>query len=152
MVTKTEKRNFKIIEDHLRNYKLYKAGIHNFKRKLDYIMPNITSSYELREGSVGVFTFKSDTEKYAIDRIESKRALDIVEEMKRYQLIIDSIDKTLRDLKKEERDFVIARYIEDQSMEKVSQQMNVSLSSAYEFKNEVRKRLLIGCKDLVLIP
>ncbi|WP_236018171.1 hypothetical protein [Alicyclobacillus suci] len=59
-------------------------------------MPSMTARYDLAEGSHGTFFISSSTEKYAIDRIESKRALDLHEQIAHYQMIVDSIDKALK--------------------------------------------------------
>src|SRR5690625_1732372 len=101
----------KIIEKHLRNYTTYKVGIVTLKKQLDYIMPDVTASYELSAGSTGTFNIESKTEKFAIDRIESKRALVLHEDIRIYSLLVDSIDKAIANLDEVEREFVKYRYI-----------------------------------------
>jgi hypothetical protein len=149
MNSKVLKKDFKIIEGHLRNYKVYKAGIINLQKQLDFIMPNITTSYELREGVVGAFMFKSDTENYAIDRVESKRALSLHEDISTFQLIIDSIDSSMPLLDETERKFVELRYFENKTVEYTAQKLQISSSNMYYVRNSVRDKLSISLKNIV---
>jgi RinA family phage transcriptional activator len=149
MNPKVMRKNFKIIEGHLRNYKMYKAGIKNLQKQLDFIMPNITTSYELREGIVGSFTFKSDTENYAIDRVESKRALTLHEDISTFQIIVDSIDSAMPILDETEKKFVQLRYFENKTVEYTAQQLKISSSNMYYIRNSVRDKLAIGLKNIV---
>src|SRR5690606_6163329 len=104
------KKVIRVIERHLRNYKTYKVAIKNLQKRLDYIMPNITASYELREGSTGTFNIRSSTEDAALDRLESARALFLHEQIKQYRLITESIDEAIEALGEQEKNFVVLRY------------------------------------------
>src|SRR4051794_29197789 len=94
----------RVIENHLRHYPNYKVGIRNCQKQLDYLLPNITARYEYIEGST--FWIGNDTERVAIDRVESKRALDLHEEIERFLLIVTTIDNAIDGLKQQEKQFV----------------------------------------------
>jgi RinA family phage transcriptional activator len=140
---------FKEIERHLKNYKNYKIGIMNLKKQLDYCFPRITSSYELNEGSSGGFSVKSDTEIYGIKRIDKAHALE--EEVREYGLIIDSIEKALKQLDSTERDFIEYRYFNNWNVRRVANKLGYSVRSVHTIRNEVKKQLLISLINLAYI-
>lgn len=144
-----KKKDFKIIEGHLRNYRNYLAGIKNMTKQMDYIMPGITASYELREESIGAFVFSSSTEKYAIDRIESKRALQLHEDIMIYKLISNSIEIALEELEDEEREFVKLRYFNNHSILVIADKMGYSERQVFLIRNSVREILGISLKNLI---
>ncbi|MEP9408551.1 sigma-70 family RNA polymerase sigma factor [Peribacillus frigoritolerans] len=144
-----KKKDYKVIESHLRNYRNYLAGIKNMNKQMDYIMPGITANYELREESMGAFVFSSSTEKFAIDRIESKRALQLHEDIMIYELIINSIDVALAELDDDEREFVELRYFKNQSILMVAEKMGYSERQVFLIRNAVREILGISLKNLV---
>ena len=137
------------IENHLRNYNTYKVGIKNLQRQLDYIMPNITANYELVNSS-GVFTIKSDTEKYAIDRIESRRALNIHEDIQRYQIIIDSIDEAMKELSDLERKFIENRYFLRKTIGQTAIELGYSEKYIFNLRNQLFDKLLISLSSLII--
>jgi hypothetical protein len=148
-VTTKEQKGFKVIEKHLRMYRHYKASINNMKREMDYIMPNITASYEVREGSVGVFTFKSDTEDYAIDRLESKRALELHEDIKKYELLVECIDYAVKELDDTEKTFVKCRYFDRLSIEMTAAEMRYSPRTISEIRKQVKDKLVISLRNIM---
>lgn len=151
MKARKKKDIYKNIEYHLRNYRFYKSAIRNLQQQLEYIMPNITANYELREGGKGTFSIESSTEKAAIDRIESRRALNIAEDKKRYELIISCIDNSCEVLSDMERTFVEKRYFEDVCIDDVAGQLGYSVPYMYKLRNQIMKNLSIplsGLKDL----
>lgn len=143
------KRDYKTIEAHLRNYRNYLAGIKNMNKQMDYIMPGITASYELREESIGAFVFSSSTEKYAIDRIESKRALQLHEDIVIYELIINSIEEAVAELEEDEREFVKNRYFNNRTIIETADLMACSESKVYQLRHSVKEQLLISLKNIV---
>lgn len=150
MSVKTKRpQRVKQIEHHLRNYHTYKVGIKNLKNQLDYIMPSMTATYEVSEGSTGTFNIKSDTERYAIDRIESNKALAIHEDIARYTLIINSIDEALEDLGTLEKDFVESRYIQGNTVSQTSIKMGYSENQTFAIRNQALDKLLITLRGLV---
>lgn len=151
MVTdnKVIKKRIREIEYHLRNYQMYKTGIVNLKKKLDYLMPGITATYEVREGSTGAFVFSSKTDSPPIDRIESKRVLDLYEEMNRDQMIVDAINKAICDLPEIEKAFIEKRYFQDHSIAKLSMELGYSERSIFKIRTQVMDKLLISLGYLV---
>lgn len=147
---KTKKsQRIKDIEYHLRNYHTYKVGIKNLTNQLNYIMPNVTANFELMEGSAGTFSISSNTEKYAIDRIESRKALDLHEDIKRYELIIKSIDEALKGLEETERDFIRYRYIEGMTIAKTSLKLGYSEQHIFNIRNHAFNKLLISLRGIL---
>lgn len=145
---KTLKQKRRKIENHLKSYQQYKIGIKNLKLQLDTIMPNITVSYEVREGSVGAFMIQSETEKYAIDRIESKRALDLHEQMKLYELLVNCIDAAIEKLDDDEKKFVECRYFSNFTMRKISIQLGYGESTLFNIRTRVLDKLTYSLGNL----
>ena len=136
------------IEYHLRNLASYRTGIKSLEKQLDYIMPNTTTRYERREGGFS-FTVRSSTEDVALDRIEGKRALDIREQIARYQIIVDTIDAALKDLKPQQRQFIELRYFQDLTFVEIATKMGYSAeSSVFTIRNHTFNRLLITCAGI----
>lgn len=143
------KRKQRRIEHHLKNYHQYKIGINNLRLQLDSIMPDITVSYEVREGSVGTFTINAPTEKYAIDRIESKRVLDLNEQLERYQLIVDCIDSAIDVLDRDEQQFVENRYFNNYNHAKMMATFGMSESTIFRFRTKVMNQLMISLAGII---
>lgn len=80
------------------------TGIKNCEQQLDYIMPSLVSRYEANNDSA--FWVVNNTEKVAIDRIESFRALELKEEIERYKILTQSIENAVEALEMVERAFV----------------------------------------------
>ena len=153
MVEKVRKENrnkeFKKIERYLRNYKNYKTGLITLKKQLDFIMPSMTASYEILEGSTGTFNIKNETEQFAIERIEGKRALVIHEDIQRYKIIIESIDEALKELDDIEKTFVQLRYFERRTIQQTSIEIGYSEKYVFNLRNQVLDKLLISLKGLI---
>lgn len=145
----TNMDDFKKIEKHLKKYKKYKISIQNLERTLDLMYPKITSVLEPREGSSGNFNPKSDTEEFAIKRIEKREKTE--QSISQYKLIIDSIDAALKQLEPLEREFVEMRYIQNQNMKKVAVHLGYSLRMVYTINEEVKEELLITLHNLTQI-
>lgn len=139
----------KILEKHLRRYTQYKVGLMTLQKQLDFIMPNLTATYELQEGTSGTFNIKSDTEAYAIDRIESKKALILHEDIARYNLIIESIDEAMNELDEIERKFIELRYINRRTIVQTSVELGYSEKYVFNLRHQVFDKLLISLKGLV---
>lgn len=146
--TKTRDKNVRIIEDYLRNYSFFKVGIKNMKEQLEYILPSCTAKYELGRGSSS-FNIGSSTEKYAIDRIESKRALDLHEDIARYEIIVRSIDNAMKELEELEQKFVRLRYFEKRTMPETAEELGHNERYIYDVRNRVLRKLLISLKGLL---
>lgn len=154
MKTKAKKktqsdRRFLEVERLLRHYRYYKSGIVNLKKQLDYIMPGCVANYEIVEGTTGTFSIRSTTEKYAIDRIESKRALDIYEKIQEYELIVNCIEQSLESLNEEEKKFVRIRYFDGKSMKYTADVLGYSERSVFNVRNEVLQKLTISLSGVL---
>lgn len=142
-------QQIKKIEKYLRHYTSYKIGVTTLQKQLDYIMPNITATYELAEGTNGTFRITSSTEKYAIDRVESRQALVLHEDIERYNIIIDSIDQAVSELDDIEKKFVELRYIKRKTVTQTAMELGYSEKYFYNLRNQVMDRLLISLRGLV---
>jgi len=138
------------IEAHLRHYRTYKVGIENCQKQLDYIMPNITSRFDYVNGNS--FYISNNTERVAIDRIESKRALDLYEEIEQYKVITETIKKAFDELNNQEKQFVEFRYFQCMPMQEVKIAMGYSEEkSVYRIRRHVLDKLLISLNNLIIL-
>jgi RNA polymerase sigma factor (sigma-70 family) len=138
------------IESYLRKYQIYKANIKNCKRQLNYLFPNVTASYEFEPKSGASFMISS-TEKSAIDRIESKRALDLQEQIARSQTIVESIETALEALEEKEKVFVELRYFRCLSFIEIAAEMKQSERSIFDIKNRATGKLIISLANLLAL-
>ncbi|WP_236026253.1 sigma factor-like helix-turn-helix DNA-binding protein [Alicyclobacillus suci] len=115
-------------------------------------MPSMTARYDLAEGSHGTFFISSSTEKYAIDRIESKRALDLHEQIAQYQMIVDSIDEALKTLTDEERSFAEMRYFKQWSIRRTAEALGYSEKNIFVIRSRVMEKLTICLSNVIWSP
>jgi DNA-directed RNA polymerase specialized sigma subunit len=148
---KERSKQIKRIEKHLRQYTTYKIGLKTLKKQLDYIMPKVVANYEYIGGSSGTFSVSSSTEKAAIDKIESKKALIIQDDIQRYKFILESIDEALKDLKELERRFVELRYFDRKTVAETSIELGYSEKHIFNLRQQVMEKLLISLKGLTQI-
>jgi DNA-directed RNA polymerase specialized sigma subunit len=110
-------------------------------------MPNITARYDYIQGSA--FYIGNNTERVAIDRIESKRALDLLEEIERFKIITESIDNAFKELNPQEKDFVEWRYFSCLSIVEVKQLLGYSEERAvYRIRRHVLDKFMISLNNL----
>lgn len=148
-MAKQKTKAIKSIERHLRNYETYRTAIKNLKKQLDYIMPELTASYDVAEGSNGTFNITSQTEQYAIDRIESRKALELHEDIQKYQIILESIDESLNVLDDIEREFVKLRYFKGYNVTKVADELDFSEKHVFNIRKGVFDKLVIALKGIL---
>lgn len=149
MMNKTSKE--RTLETHLRYFNTYKVGMVNCQKQLDYIMPSLVSQFTVDNG-FSVFHIGNNTERVAIDRIESKRALDLKEQIDNYKIIIDSIELAFSELKDQEQDFVKLRYFDCLPMHEVKKQLGYSEEkSVYRIRRHVLDKLLISLNNLFVL-
>ena len=119
----------------------------NCEKQLNYIMPNITANFDF----VGNSSFiANSTEKIALDRIESLRALELHETIKRYTCICESIENAFKELKSQEQDFVKLRYFDCEPMQYVTTALGYAEEkSVYRIRRHVLDKLLISLKNLL---
>jgi DNA-directed RNA polymerase specialized sigma subunit len=139
----------RIIESQLRHYNTYRVGIINCEKQLEYIMPSLVSQFT-SDGTHSIFYVGNNTEHVALDRIESKRALDLKEEILRFQLVVDSIDNAFKELKENEQTFVKLRYFEALSIHEIKMKMGYSEEkSIFRIRRNVLDKLLISLNNLL---
>ena len=147
----TKKKDYiNTIENFLRKYVTYKANIKNCKRQLNYLFPNITANYEFDARSGNSFMI-STTEKFAIDRIESKRALDLHEQIAKSQTVVESIETALEALEPREKVFVELRYFKCLPFSQISNAMDQSERSLFQIRNQVTGKLCISLANLLTL-
>ena len=137
------------IENFLNKYSTYKIGIKNCQQQLDYMMPSLTAHYD-SDGQSASYYISNNTERVALDRITSKRALDLLEEIEEYKLIIGSIDNALDELDDKQKSFVQLRYFDNLKMYEVKTKMQVSDEKAlYRIRRQVLDKFSISLGSLL---
>ncbi|MGV7002493.1 hypothetical protein ACWA2C_28045 [Priestia megaterium] len=150
MTTKLRANEFKLIEKHLKKYMNYKLGIENLRKQLDHLYPKTTASYDLaKEGSSGTFLFNSNTENYGIKRAELSKALQ--DEIESYEVIIQSIDRTMDLLTDREKEYVKLRYFERLENRDVADRMKCSLKMMYNVRDSFKENAQISLRNLLLL-
>lgn len=136
------------IENFLNKYNTYKIGIKNCQQQLDYMLPSLTTRYE-SDGMTANYYIANNTERVALDRITSKKALDLLEEIERYKLIIALIDNAMAELDMKQKVFVQLRYFEGLKMYEVKAQMNVSEEKTlYRLRRQILDKFEISLSSL----
>lgn len=137
------------IENYLNKYNTYKIGVVNCQKQLDYIMPTLTARYDT-DGQRSAFYISNNTEQVAIDRITSKMALDLLEEIEHYKHIIASIDNALGDLDEKQKRFVQFRYFQGLKMYEIKELMGYSEEkSLYKIRKKILDKFLISLNNLL---
>lgn len=137
------------IENFLYKYNTYKIGIKNCQQQLDYMMPSLTARYD-SDGRSASYYIANDTEKVALDRITSKRALILLEEIEQNKIIISSIDNALDELDEKQKTFVQLRYFSGLKMYEVKTQMHVSEEKTlYRIRRQILDKFVISLGSLI---
>lgn len=151
--SRKKKQAIRTIEFHLRNYRAYKVGVINLKIKLDMILPSITTDYEIKEGSTGVFVVKSKVEDVVICRLESLEALKAHQTIQLYEMIVNTVDRAVQQLQDEERQFVKLRYFDNLPVHEICKRLVCSERTFHRIRYHVLNHFLISLaniKDLKL--
>ena len=137
------------IENFLNKYNTYRIGIKNCQQQLDYMLPSLTARYD-SDGMSASYYIANNTERVALDRITSKRALDLLEEIENFKLIIASIDNALAELDERQKSFVQLRYFSNLKMYEVKSKMHVSDEKAlYRIRRQVLDKFSISLGSLI---
>jgi DNA-directed RNA polymerase specialized sigma subunit len=148
---KTNSRNIRerTIENFLNKYNTYLIGIKNCQQQLDYMLPSLTARYD-SDGQSATYYIANNTAQVALDRITSKRALDLLEEIEHYKLIISSIDNALSELDEKQKSFVQLRYFGNLKMYEVKGKMHVSDEKIlYRIRRQVLDKFAISLGSLI---
>jgi RNA polymerase sigma factor (sigma-70 family) len=135
------------IENHLRHYKTYKIAVKNCLKQLDYLLPSTSAKFYEDKGTSG-FVITSSTEKSAIDRIESKRALDLHEQIEKYKIFIDCIDNSMSELTENEREFISNRYFNCMSISETARKLGYSEKNIYYIRKHVLEKMYISLSSI----
>lgn len=114
---------------------------------MNYLFPSITARYEF-DASSGTSFMISSTEKSAIDRIESKKALDLHEQIAKSQTIVESIEAALEVLEPKEKTFIELRYFKSLPYNEITDKMNQSERAIFEIKKRAIGKLIISLANL----
>lgn len=137
------------IENFLYKYRTYKIAIKNCQQQLDYMLPSLTARYD-SDGRSASYYIANNTEKVALDRISSKRALILVEEIEQNKIIIASIDNALSELDEKQKLFVEFRYFSGLKMYEVKERMFVSEEKTlYRIRRQVLDKFAISLGSLI---
>lgn len=137
------------IENFLNRYGTYKVGIRNCQQQLDYMLPSLTCRYD-SDGTSASYYISNNTERVALDRITSKKALDLLEEMEQFRVIVACIDNAMAELSEKEREFVRNRYFLGLKMYEVKAKMNVSEEKTlYRIRRVVLDKFMISLSSLL---
>ena len=125
----------------LYDYKTLDLAIRMLEAELESIMPQVsTSVVKLGDGST-VAPFTSQTEDWAIKRLESSRAKRIsklLTEKKRWQ---KGIKETREQLTGEENTLIWMRYDLEKQHQEIWEVMHMSRSTYFEFKNKTIEKI-----------
>jgi DNA-directed RNA polymerase specialized sigma subunit len=141
----------RIIENFLNKYITYQIGIKNCQNQLDYMMPSLTCRYESDGKSTNYF-IANNTEQVALDRITSKRALDLLEEIEQFKLILESIDNATAELDEKQKKFLELRYFKGLKMYEIKPIMHVSEEKTlYRIRRQILDKFLISLNNLICL-
>ena len=138
----------KKIESKLRNLPSYKVGLHNLKTELDSIMPNCVASYSASGGSMQ-FNLSSSTESYALDRIESTRAILLTGQIDQYTREIEALERGIQGLDDVQREYVERRYFQKKKFAEAARLMSVSERTLSNIRKNALEELSISLLNLL---
>ena len=139
----------RIIENYLNKYITYQIGIKNCQNQLDYMLPSLTCRYE-SDGKSANYFIANDTEQVALDRISSKRALDLLEEIEQFKLILVSIDNAMTELDEKQKHFLELRYFKGLKMYEIKPLMHIpEEKTLYRIRRQILDKFLISLNNLI---
>jgi len=139
----------RIIENFLNKYITYQIGIKNCQNQLDYMMPSLTFRYE-SDGNIAQYHIANNTEQVALDRITSKKALDLLEEIEQFKLILASIDNATAELDEKQKSFLELRYFKGLKMYEIKPLMHISdEKTLYRIRRQILDKFLISLNNLI---
>jgi RinA family phage transcriptional activator len=137
----------RIIENYLKDYNSYVAGITNYERQLEYISATLVPIYSPLD--IGMYRIGNNTANIALERIEGVKALEIKKEIARLQLIVESVERAVESLPERMRIFVQLRYFENSPMKVIMERLEIEEKSAYRIRRKVLDKFLISLQALV---
>jgi DNA-directed RNA polymerase specialized sigma subunit len=112
------------------------------------MLPSLTTKFT-SDGLSANYYISNNTEQVALDRITSKKAIFLTEEIAQYKVIISSIDNALDELDEKQRAFVEYRYFAGLKMYEVKAKMGVTEEKTlYRIRRQVLDKFLISLSSL----
>jgi DNA-directed RNA polymerase specialized sigma subunit len=149
---KERSAKYKLLENHLRNYKQYKVAISILQEQLDYLIPGFHASYQIDNNNKAHFQLNTDRElPQSIDRSSSLKALFIYEELIQKKMVLDSIEKSLEQLNQTEEKYVNLRYFQEKSVVATSMELGYSEKYIFQLRKKVLDKLLIPLSGLLVM-
>lgn len=134
----------RIIENYLHKYHTYKIAVRNCNKQLNYMLPTMTSRNGAEE------FIPNDTEEVAVNRLESKKAMQIRDEREQYRLIISCIDEAISELDEKQKAFVDLRYFKCLRIQEIKEHMKYAEEkSVYRIRKQVLDKFLISLNNLI---
>lgn len=145
----SRKAKERIIENYLNHYKTYKVGLKNCQKQLEYISPSLVGNYR-QDGNQSAFYISNNTEKVALDRMTSKKALDLIEEIEQLKIIISCIEDALNELGERELEFIQYRYFDEMRIYEILSKMHIGdAKTLYRMRKKVLDKFLISLNNLI---
>lgn len=148
-IKENETKHLKKIEFYLKNYKTFTVGIQNLQKQLNYIIPGFNENYQLNSNTTGMFVHTSENECYGVDRIVSRKAFILNEDMEKYKIIVNSINKALSELDEVEYEFIDSRYLKGKTIIQTSFDLGYSEKYIFTLRKKTLNKLLISLKGLI---
>lgn len=137
MTRKPKPSYYKHTERLLYDYKTYDSAICNLEAELEEILPNVsTSVVKLGEGSTAS-PFYSQTEDWAVKRLEGPRAKRIRRLLSEKKRLRKAIKEARQQLTDEENTLVWMRYDLEKPHQEIWEAMHMSRANYFRFKDEV---------------
>ncbi|WP_054860777.1 hypothetical protein [Gracilibacillus sp. JCM 18860] len=128
------KKIIKIIEKHLKNYNSYKVAILNIKEQLERIRNR------------NVLEKEEKTLSYRRDKYKT-----LENNLMEFELLVESIDRSLEDLSETEVDFIRFRYFMKWSIDKSAMNLGYSAKAIFSMRNQIMDRLMISLSSIIQI-
>lgn len=138
------------LENYLRLYKTYLVALKNCEQQLNYFLPCITTKYGIDREGTSFVAISDSTANFAINRIEGKKALYLIEEIERYKIITQTIKNAIDQLTDQEQAFVHYRYFEYLPIKEIKQKLGYSENkSIYRIRRHVLDKINISLNNLI---
>jgi len=125
----------------LYDYKTYDSAIRNLKAELESIMPNASTWLLKFGGGSTTAPFESQTEEWAIKRIESPRAQRIVKLLAEKKRLKRAVKEAREQLTDEENTLVWMRYDLEKPHQEIWKAMHMSRANYFRLKNEIIEKI-----------
>ena len=113
-------------------------------------MPSLVTRYEVDSETGETHFIVNNTEKVALDRIESRTAINLREEIESFKILTECIQNALDELTEIERLFVELRYFKCKPIAEVTNALGYAEEkSIYRIRRHVLDRMLISLNTII---